>query len=37
MLLLPSEMGTRFKVMALGRDAQLPPGSFAMRDERHLL
>ncbi len=37
MLLLPSEMGTRFKAIALGLGAGLPHGRFAMRDERHLL
>jgi len=35
-LLMPGEMGERFKVMALGRGCDVPPG-FAMRDLRHLL
>lgn len=37
MLLLPSEMGTRFKAMALGIGGAVPPAAFAVRDERHQL
>lgn len=36
-LLLPSEMGTRCKVIALGRDYAGPLSGFALRDERHRL
>lgn len=36
-LLLPSEMGTRCKVVALGRDHAAPLRGFALRDERHRL
>jgi len=36
-LLLPQEMGTRCKVMALGRDHAAPLGGFRLRDERHRL
>jgi hypothetical protein len=37
MLLLPSEMGTSFKVMALGLGNELVLRDFAVRDERHHL
>ena len=37
MLLLPSEMGTRFKAMALGVGDVAAPAQFALRDERHHL
>jgi SAM-dependent MidA family methyltransferase len=36
-LLLPSEMGTRCKVIALGRGFDGPLRGFALRDERHRL
>lgn len=36
MLMLPGEMGERFKVMALARD-HCEPGGFGFRDLRHLL
>lgn len=36
-LLLPGEMGERFKVMALVRGAGLAPAGFALRDLRHRL
>lgn len=36
-LLLPQEMGTRCKVLALGRDYALPLRGFRLRDERHRL
>lgn len=36
MLMLPGEMGERYKLMALTRGAQTPPG-FGFRDLRHLL
>jgi len=34
MLTLPGEMGERFQIMVLGRDCDLPPGSFPDRRER---
>ena len=37
MLLLPSEMGTSFRVMALGLGDELVLRDFAVRDERHHL
>jgi len=36
-LLLPQEMGTRCKVLALGRDYAEPLRGFRLRDERHRL
>jgi SAM-dependent MidA family methyltransferase len=36
-LLLPQEMGTRCKVLALGRDYGEPLRGFRLRDERHRL
>ena len=36
-LTLPSEMGSVFKVMALGREYASPLAGFARRDERHRL
>jgi SAM-dependent MidA family methyltransferase len=36
-LLMPEEMGEAFKMMALGRDLDLPLAGFALRDLRHLL
>jgi hypothetical protein len=36
-LLLPSEMGTRCKVIALGRGFARPLLGFALRNERHRL
>jgi SAM-dependent MidA family methyltransferase len=36
-LVMPGEMGERFKVMALTRSLELPPTGFAGRDLRHLL
>ncbi len=36
-LTLPGEMGERFKVIALGRDFDLPLRGFAVRDLRHTL
>lgn len=37
MLLLPSEMGTSFKAMAIGVGDVAAPAQFSMRDERHQL
>jgi len=36
-LLMPEEMGEAFKMMALGRDVDLPLAGFALQDLRHLL
>lgn len=36
-LTLPTEMGARFKVMALGKDYNLPLRGFHLRDDRHRL
>jgi SAM-dependent MidA family methyltransferase len=36
-LLMPGEMGEAFKVMALARDYDAPPGGFALQDLRRLL
>ncbi len=37
LLTMPGEMGERFKVIALARDCEAPPGGFALRDLRHTL
>jgi len=36
-LIMPEEMGEAFKMMALGRDLDLPLAGFALQDLRHLL
>ena len=36
-LLMPEEMGEAFKMMALGRDLDIPLAGFALQDLRHLL
>ena len=36
-LLMPEEMGEAFKMMALGRDLDVPLAGFALQDLRHLL
>jgi SAM-dependent MidA family methyltransferase len=36
-LMMPGEMGERFKVMALGREIGNPLSGFALRDFRHRL
>ncbi|HEY1875124.1 MAG TPA: SAM-dependent methyltransferase [Steroidobacteraceae bacterium] len=36
-LMMPEEMGEAFKMMALGRDLDIPLAGFALQDLRHLL
>jgi SAM-dependent MidA family methyltransferase len=36
-LIMPEEMGEAFKMMALGRDLDIPLAGFALQDLRHLL
>jgi SAM-dependent MidA family methyltransferase len=36
-LIMPEEMGEAFKMMALGRDLDVPLAGFALQDMRHLL
>jgi SAM-dependent MidA family methyltransferase len=36
-LIMPEEMGEAFKMMALGRDPDIPLAGFALQDLRHLL
>jgi SAM-dependent MidA family methyltransferase len=36
-LIMPEEMGEAFKMMALGRDLDMPLAGFALQDLRHLL